>query len=226
VREKSPHEQALEAERLGQFGQAFRLFQESLEHGEHNDGDTYFHCGWCLEQDEGGDKQDALHFYQKAADLAHSPPCKMNSLFRAGWLLMQAKEYAKAATMFRCAIDYGEMADHRTEIYHDAVFWHAVCLESQGRYLDALKWYLLVQRLSPKLYPESRFRELVCLSQVGLYREAFQVCLAFDDPPPAGFENRRYDELRALVHRERENLSSCVSDNLLPAVNRSQNVAR
>jgi hypothetical protein len=91
---------------------------------------------------------------------------------------------------------------------------------------STIKWYLLVQRLSPKLYPESRFRELVCLSKVGLSREAFQVCLAFDDPPPAGFENRRYDELRALVHRECENLSSCTSDNLLPVVNRSQNVAR
>jgi len=210
------YEDGLNAERNGDFKKALRLFQESLSKESPDEGDVYFHFGWCLEQDKDGDSGQALHFYQKASSLARSSICRINSCFRAGWILMHAKEYQRAAAMYKSAIDLGEQTGNKAEIYPHAAYWYAVCLESQGRYLDALDWYRHVRTLSDQLDPECRLREIICLNQVGSYETALQVSLTFENPRPAGFDLRRYEELRAVAMREREMLQACLSVDFRP----------
>jgi tetratricopeptide (TPR) repeat protein len=153
-----------------------------------------------------------LHYYEQAAAQTRMPECKLNSFFRAGWLLMHQKEHVKAATMFRHAVDYAELSHHKSEIYNQSVFWYAVCLESQGRFIEAIRWYRVVRLHSPQLDPESRVRELACLNGIGSYHEALNLCQTFDFPPPVGFSERRYQELQAVISRERAMLQSCVLD--------------
>lgn len=210
----STFDRALLAEREGKFHDALKLFQTCLADEEYDEGDVLFHCGWCSEQEEAGSNDQALRYYELAAAEARMPECKLNSFFRAGWLLMHQKEHAKAATMFRHAIDYGELSYHKNETYNQSAFWYAACLESQGWYIEAIRWYRLVRLLSPKLDPECRLRELACLNQIGSYDEAYRLCQTFDAPPPAGFEAQRYGELRVAASMEREMLQQCFSDRL------------
>jgi tetratricopeptide (TPR) repeat protein len=205
-------DRALLAEHEGRYSEALKMFQTCLAEEEYDEGEVLFHCGWCTEQEDAGGNDRALRYYELAAAEAHMPVCKLNSLFRAGWLWMHQKEFAKAATTFRHAIDYGELSYCKNEIYNQSAFWYAVCLESQGWYIEAINWYRLVRFLSPQLDPESRLRELSCLNQIGSYDEAFSLCQTFDAPPPVGFEPNRYRELQLAASREREMLQQCLAD--------------
>ena len=205
------YEDALLAEREGRFNEALELFRACLENSEYEAGEVNFHCGWCLEQLPMVDLRDVVFYYQKGAGSATSPSCKMNNLFRAGWVLMQMKEHSKAALQFRQALEYGDFAGMKTEIYLNSMFWYGVCLESQSWYLDALKWYRCVETLSPTLGPESMYRQIICLNHVGLYEDALRACCRFDNPAPHGFDRHRYEELGALAKRERELLRACLA---------------
>jgi len=208
---RSQYDRALNAESNGKFAEALELFQLCITLPEYDEGDVLFHCGWCAEQVDRSDNERALRYYEHAAFRATAPECKLNSFFRAGWLLMQRKEHAKAAVHFMNAIDYAELSQQRDELYHNAMFWHAVCLEPLGRYIEAIEWHRLIRTLDPRLDPESRVREICCLNQIASYEEAFSLCETFDHPPPPAFSATRYLDLREVVSRERDILNRCLS---------------
>jgi tetratricopeptide (TPR) repeat protein len=203
---------ALLAEQKGEYQQALQMFQTCLAEDEYDPGEVLFHCGWCSEHVSNGDNTRALRYYELAAVDTINSECRLNSFFRAGWLLMHQKEHAKAATMFRYAIDYAELSHHKNETYNQSAFWYAVCLESQEWYIEAIRWYRLVRLVSPHLDPESRLRELSCLNRIGSFHEALGLCCTFDSPPPIGFDERRYRELQAVVYGEKAMLERCVAD--------------
>jgi tetratricopeptide (TPR) repeat protein len=207
----STFDRALLAEREERYLEALQLFRTCFSEADCDEGEVLFHCGWCTEQD-GRNNDDALRYYELAAAETRIPASKLNSFFRAGWLLMHKKEHAKAATMFRRGIDYAELSYHKNETYNQSVFWYAVCLESQGWYIEAIRWYRLLRLLSPQLDPEGRIRELACLNQTGSYDEALSLCETFDAPPPGGFSVGRYKELRMSVSREQKMLQLCLSN--------------
>ncbi len=194
-------DKALGLEQSGRFAEALQLFQACFADPTFDEGDLCFHCGWCLENEKNAGR--AVAFYEKAAALTRIPSCKLNGYFRAGWVLMHEKSFAQAADMFRFAIDYGELVALKNETFVHAVYWHALCLESQGCYLDALKWYRLAQALAPQIGPESRMRQILCLNRVGLFEEALNVCRTFDAPAPEEFDYARYEALRMDVEKER-----------------------
>ena len=212
----SLYEQALKYEREGNYARAFNLFQECLAGQEYERGDLLFHCGWCLEQEDSRDMRQALSFYREAAETGENLTCKMNSLFRAGWLLMHEKDYPAAAEYYHRVIRLGNAAAICDEIYHNALYWLAVSLEAQGQYIEALKCYRAVQKISALLNPESRFREINCLNQIGSFSEALTVCKSFEEPPPTGFDEARYRELRALADKEYRALETCLSEEFTP----------
>lgn len=209
--EMSSYQQALQFEQAGDFARAFNLFYECLSAAEQDRGDLLFHCGWCLEQDKERDARQALSFYREAGEIAGDPVCRMNSRFRAGWLLMHLKEYAEAQEMYHKTVR--APAEKGAEpIYTHAAYWLAVCLEVQGRVLDALQWFRSVQQLSPQLMPEALYREICCLNRIGAYAEALEVCRRFDEPAPPGMSEARYRELRELAENERRILESCLAE--------------
>ena len=202
------YRQALNAEQAGRYAEAISLFVDCLTDPALDEGDLCFHRGWCLEN--LGHRDKAIALYGRASDLARLPGCRLNSFFRAGWLVMHEKDFVKAAHLFRCAIDYGDVADAKDDTYANATYWYAVCLESQGRFLDALTWYRYAQDLLLQLNPESRYRQIVCLVHVGLYTDALELCYTFN-APPGEFDGKRYATLQAEVQREREMLEACYS---------------
>ncbi len=200
--------QALTLEDEGRFADALELFQRCLDDPTFDEGDITFHCAWCLENEMR--KHEALRLYARAADVTRTPSCRINCFFRSGWILMHEKDTEQAAEMFRRAIDYGDLVGLKNETYRHALYWYAVCLETQARFLEALTWYRLAQAASSQLDPESRLRQVMCLVHVGMYDEALDVCRTFETPCPAGFDPERYEALRADVQKERTILEACL----------------
>lgn len=215
MNDKSLYQQALQYEQETDYTRAFNLFNECLERQHYDRGDLLFHCGWCLEQEKNRDMRQALSFYCEAAEVSENITCKMNSFFRAGWLLMHEKEYHNAEKYYLRAVRLGDDTAVQDNIYQNSLYWLAVCLEAQGQYLLALKWHRTVQDISAALNPESRFRKIHCLNQIGSYAEALDVCKSFEKPPPAGFGKIRYQELRTLAKRERQILEACLTEESL-----------
>jgi tetratricopeptide (TPR) repeat protein len=206
------YEKAVQFENAGEFGKAFELLKLCLAGNGHDRGDLAFHMAWCLENDTNGDRSSALQYYEQAFAEARSLAVRVNSAFRSGWVLMQERDHERAEAAFRKAAALAERSHLDNELYHNALFWHAVCLENKGQYLDAVERYRLVQQLSPILAPESRYREILCHNQVGRYEEALALCRACSAQAPAGFDQRRYAELYDLAKKEEALLVRCLGE--------------
>lgn len=189
----------LESER--KFAEALELFRNCLFDPTLDEGDIHFHCGWCLENER--EPLRAVVSYENAATTTRIPSCKINSYFRAGWVLMHEQDFANAADAFRNAIDYAQLIALGYATAQHAMYWHAFCLESQGQYRDALTWYRVAQSRCPVLDPESRLRQIVCLNAIGLYDDALEMCRSLDAPAPSDVDAQRYAVLSEDVQRER-----------------------
>jgi tetratricopeptide (TPR) repeat protein len=204
----STYELALKMEKRGYFLVAYPLFKECLNNRKYDYCDILFHCGWCAENTEIVEKQLALSYYKKASEEATHPVCRMNSSFRAGWLLMHLNKNAEAIEWFRNVVQIGHSEGEFNSIYSNALYWCAITLETSKRFLDAINLYRVVRGMSKELIPESRYREIASLNAVGRYSEAYNICKSFDQPVPGGFSEERYCELKNLVEKEKNYLNT------------------
>ncbi len=205
---------ALKFKQSGYYKVAYPMFRECLEDKDLDYGNILFECGWCVEHLNDVDNSLAVSYYLRAGTESTDPLCRMNSFFRAGWLLMHFNRNEQAIEAFKNAIQIGHSEGNYESIYQEALYWCAVCLESENRVLDAIYLYRAVQDISTTLNPESRYREIKCLLTIGLFNEALQLCKSFNVLPPTGFSVERYNELKNLAEEEKALLYECYSSNL------------
>jgi tetratricopeptide (TPR) repeat protein len=203
---------AVKLEKAGNFVAAYNIFQACLTDSNLDYGDILFKCGWCLENISNTEFESTVSYYLKAGATSKSTDSRMNSFFRAGWILMHVSKNEEAIKAFKYAIQIGHSEGNYGTIYLDSLYWCAVCLESEGRFLDSIYLYRAVKEISSLLNPESRYREIICLIAVGLYADAIQLCNSFVSPPPAGFPADRYSELKILVEKEKNLLTECCNE--------------
>jgi len=208
------YELAVKFKQAGYFKVAYPMFRECLEDNDLDYGNILFECGWCVEHLDDVDNSLAVSYYLRAGRESADPLCRMNSFFRAGWLLMHFNRNEQAIEAFKNAIQTGHSEGNYESIYQEALYWCAVCLESESRFLDAIYLYRAVQDISILLNPESRYREIKCLLAVGLFNEALQLCESFNVLPPTSFSIERYNELKNLAEEEKALLSECCSSKL------------
>ena len=204
--DNSLFETAMELESNGKYSEALELFELLLSSSDYDKGDLRFHCGWCLENIDPEKIQTVLNLYEQAIFTTTISLCRMNSLFRCGWLTMQNKDYLHADGYFRKAIELHEAEPIDEGIYHQSLYWYAVCRESLGYYLEAIKIHKYLQEVSPMLNPESRCRQINCLFQIGSFTAALKICQSFNNAPPEGFDKTRYEKLRHLAELEYRSL--------------------
>ena len=208
------YESALQLESEKQFEQAFHHFEKLLFSTDVDRGDVLFHCGWCLENAPELDSKLAVFCYQEAASIATSALCRLNSSFRAGWLLMHEKNYRDAEKWFSNAIEIQCKTPASELIYIDSLYWRPMCKESQQGYLDTLVGYRKVAEIAPQMAPESWFRQIQCLNNIGNFEQALEVCSFFEQSPPKGFDHSRYQDLQKQVATERDRLTECLTVNI------------
>ena len=124
---------------------------------------------------------------------------------------MHFKRNEQAIDAFKSAIQIGHSEGNYESIYQEALYWCAVCLESENRFLDAIYLYRVVQNISEALNPESRYREIKCLLAVGLFNDVLNLCESFKVLPPQGFPLERYNELKNFAEKEKSLLDDCYS---------------
>lgn len=206
---------AISLEQKRDYAGAFVLFQQLRRKNQSEIGEVLFHCGWCLEQLGEANRWRAIQYYRKASRCLTASPLLVNTFFRTGWLSFHDKDYAAAASSFFRAIGEAERINLQTDLYHNSVYWYAVSLESQGLFLEALKWYRLAIRVAPLFEPEARYREICCLNQIGAFEDALAGCHAFQSEPPAEFNLNRYKELRSLAEAEATLLTRCLTQQMV-----------
>jgi len=211
------YQQAMAAERTLDYSAAIGLFRMCETLSGPDRGDVLFHLGWCIEQRDGVGSEEALGHYIRAAQCAHAPACRINSYFRAGWLLMHNKDREQAVEMYRLALAEGSRFDCRDVPYCHSLYWLGVCLEVGGNILEAIDCYRSVASLSVVLRPEADYRELMSLSAIGRYRDALRRCEEFPGDPPEGFDTQRFEGLRRLVRVQQTQLDACLSIFFNPA---------
>ncbi len=200
------YEYAIELERKSLFREALGKFTELSGSSDYDSGDIAFHCGWCLENLDPEKTDEIAGYYRISGETAFNIDCRYNSYFRIGWIYHQQKDFTNAAAGFKAAIDLSD--SFINGIIQNAAFWYASCLESLGRYIEAIKWYDIVSDNSESLDPESRRRKISCLLNIGLFEEALAVCYSFRNPPPAAFDEKRYSELKKFADKEIKILES------------------
>lgn len=205
------YSKAVWLEREHAYAEALEVFQQLRREKKGDLGEVLFHCGWCLEQLDEGNRGRALQYYRRASQCLTTSPSLVNTYFRMGWLSFHDKEYAAAASSFLRAIDEAERINLQTDLYHNSIYWYAVSLESQDLFLEALKWYRLSICVAPLFEPEARYREICCLNQIGAFEDALAGCNAFQSEPPAEFNPNRYKELRSLAEAEATLLTRCLT---------------
>jgi tetratricopeptide (TPR) repeat protein len=122
------------------------------------------------------------------------------------------RRWADAAQLLERALASAESAGLRHELCGHALYWRSGCLENQGFYFEAIAGYQKTARNTPGLAPECDFREIVCLNHIGRYEEALGVCRSLGAEPPAGFDPRRFEEIRDAVEGERALLERCLAE--------------
>lgn len=203
---------ALDCEAAGEFRKAYELLTQCLSDTGRAPGEIAFHRGWCLENCADADRERAIGFYEQAAEKASDDALKSNACFRSGWLLLQQKEHGKAASSFKKVLDLARQAQIDSDLYHQTLFWYAVCLEHLGRYIEAAHCHDTVRQLSSKLSPESVYRKILCHNQVGNYEAAAAECRWFQRECPEGFSPSRFDQLAELIKKEELLLSRSLKE--------------
>jgi len=212
---KTIYEQALELEALGFYADALTLFNQCLDNPSYPRGDIFFHCGWCIEQQHGSDSEFACDLYEQSLETITHSSGKSHAAFRAGWIRFHRKEYAEASDMFRRAIKEGRGVEPAETIVHHAMYWLAVCLEAENRYLDAITWYRKVRDVSSSLEPEARLREIYCLVSVADFEAALQLARTFETDCPPHFPESRYSELARTAAKEKKMLEQSLAQGVL-----------
>jgi tetratricopeptide (TPR) repeat protein len=167
----APWAAACAAQQAGRFLAAAEAYLACAPDPLRGRAPALFSAAWCHELARQPDAAIAL--YRQALEHAREPALRVESLFRLGWIAIEAGDMRDAgphlAELLELAATHalaGATIDH-------ARYWHAVCLEHDGQLIEAAQRYApIVAQGDPDLWLEAAYRRLQCLSQVGDLRGA------------------------------------------------------
>lgn len=160
-----------------------------------------FSAGWCLELARETEK--AGDCYARAVAQSREPSLTVEALFRMAWIEIEAGAMAAAGTHLARLGEVAMTHDVRSATVEHAEFWHVVCVEHDGRLVDAAARYAaIIERGHPELWPEAAYRRLSCLSQVGDLSAALQAADALRRATRAAKDPARLRALQDLAADE------------------------
>jgi len=166
-----PWQCALRAQEAGEYAAAARHFAACVPDDVHERAEIEFRVGWCLEL--AGQQSGAIEHYERVAAAAHAPAFAIEALFRLAWLALQANEFDRARPSLERALAIAAQSAIANPTVAHARYWHALCLENDGRLIDAAARYAAIAvEADSDLWHEAAYRRLVCLSQIGDFEGA------------------------------------------------------
>ena len=79
---------------------------------------------------------------------------------------MNLNRSADAIECFKCVIEIGHKEGEFGDLYNEAIYFLAVCLELDKKFHDALSLFRVLKSVSPKLYSDFHTHESRCISAI------------------------------------------------------------
>jgi tetratricopeptide (TPR) repeat protein len=191
----------MNAQIAGDYVTAAALFSGCLAEKFADAALTEFHIGWCLENAK--DTRQATDHYDRAIQCANNPALVVEALFRQAWILVQEQEMDRAQPLLARLLSLADIHTLANATIEHAYFWFAVCLENDGRIIEAAARYeAVVLHANPDLWHEAAYRRMLCLSQIGDFSGALAAAETFLAASPSGAHFARVLELQRLARDE------------------------
>jgi tetratricopeptide (TPR) repeat protein len=160
-----------------------------------------FQAAWCLER--AGRTEDAAKYYAEVVESSTEPGLLAEAYFRLAWLALEGREMEAAASRLDSAIALAEAHGLASPTIEHARYWSAVCVETEGRLLDAaIRYQPIIEEGNPDLWLEAAYRRLLCLSQVGDLDGALAAAEILLQPAANARDPDRLRALQALAREE------------------------
>jgi len=204
---------ALQFEEKRQYKDAIQLYRALLNTDYPRQGDILFRLGWCKEQ-LGQSEIHAIKYYELALDNTDNPGMQVEIYFRLGWINLQQKKLEDAIDYFAALIRVAKEENIDNITFAHGVYWYAASIETQGQFIDAIKYFQEARNNLPELFIESCYRELVCLIHVGMYTDAIALSDQYQEYKPTTNQKERYMEILNLILQERNELKKCLEEDI------------
>ena len=199
--EPTPWELALSAERAGNLVGAALAFLACPPDPARGRAPAVFQAAWCLER--AGRTEDAAKYYAEVVESSKEPGLLAEAYFRLAWLALEGRELEAAISRLDSTIALAEAHGLTSPTIEHARYWSVVCLEREGRLLDAaMRYQTIIDGGNPDLWLEAAYRRLLCLSQVGDLDGALAAAEILLQPAANARDPDRLRVLQALAREE------------------------
>ena len=198
----TPWELALSVERAGNLAGAALAFLACPPDPARGRAPAVFQAAWCLER--AGRTVDAAKHYAEVVESSTEPGLLAEAYFRLAWLAIEDGDLEAALPRLDSAIALAEAHGLPSPTIEHARYWSAVCLEGDGRLVDAaIRYQPIIEGGNPDLWLEAAYRRLLCLSQVGDLDGALAAADVLLRPTADARDPDRLRALQALAREER-----------------------
>jgi hypothetical protein len=171
---------------------------------------TLFNAAWCHELARQPQAAEAL--YRQALTRPSAPSLRVETLFRLGWIAIEARGMAAGREHLSALLDLADQHALAGPTVEHAGYWHAVCLEHDGELVEAAARYApIAEHGNADLWHEAAYRRLLCLSQVGDLRGAAAAAAALLDSTHPVRGPARLQALRGLARDEAAQIARAVA---------------
>lgn len=203
--EPTPWEHALSVEATGDLQEAARAYLACPPDPVRGRSPAVFQAAWCLER--AGRVDGAAGRYAEVIGESTEPALLVEAHFRLAWLALERHQMEVAVPHFGLVVDLAEAHGLTGPTVEHARYWSAVCLEGEGRLVEAaLHYQPIIERGNLDLWPEAAYRRMLCLSQVGDFEGAFAAAEVLLQPAVAARDRDRLQALQALAREEQRQI--------------------
>lgn len=196
----------MRAEQAGDYLAAAALFLACAPDSVRGRAPAHFHAAWCFEK--ANQASDAVAHYSLVVEHASEATFTIEALYRLGWLALDRQDMECASREFEALIQLADKHGLVSPTIEHARYWHALCLEREGRLVDAaLHYESIIERGNPELWHEAAYRRMVCLSQIGDLRGALSAADVLLQAEQPTCDPSRMQTLKALALEEKAQIA-------------------
>lgn len=196
----------MSAQQSGDYLAAAALFLACPPDSVRGRAPAQFHAAWCFEK--ANQPADAVAQYSLVVEHTSEPTLTIEALYRLGWLALERQDMECASREFDSLVQLADSHGLVGPTVEHARYWHGLCLEREGRLVDAASRYeSIIEGGNPELWHEAAYRRMVCLSQIGDLRGALTAADVLLQAEQPTCDPSRMQTLKALALEEKAQIA-------------------